>query len=309
MTRLAVLTSGGDAPGMNAAVWAVTLAAGRRGWDVLGVRDGYVGLLAGEAAPIDEAEALRFARYGGTWLGTGRLPDLPDRVPELVASARGIGADAVVVIGGGGSLEGAALLAGAGLPVAGIPATIDNDVAGSDYALGHDTALNTGVALVDRIRDTAEALPRLFALETLGGDTGFIAQSLALMTGADVLLVPERPVDPDRVMEQTRAGIAARRYALIIASEGVPGLEALLDALSDRLGTRLRFSRLGHAQRGGIPTARDRVMARAFATAAVDAVADGQSGWTVLRDGRVAMRPLPPPTAVRPLPDPEPMAL
>ena len=309
MTRLAVLTSGGDAPGMNAAVWAVTLAAGRRGWDVLGVRDGYVGLLAGEAAPIDEAEALRFARYGGTWLGTGRLPDLPDRVADLVASARGIGVDAVVVIGGGGSLAGAALLAGAGLPVAGIPATIDNDVAGSDYALGHDTALNTGVTMVDRIRDTAEALPRLFALETLGGDTGFIAQSLALMTGADVLLVPERPVDPDQVTEQTRAGIAARRYALIVASEGVPGLEALLDALSERLGTRLRVSRLGHAQRGGIPTARDRVMARAFATAAVEAVADGQSGWTVLRDGRVTMSPLPPPTAVRPLPDPEPMAL
>ena len=309
MTRLAVLTSGGDAPGMNAAVWATTLVAGRRGWDVVGVRDGYVGLLAGEAAPIDEAEALRFARYGGTWLGTGRLPDLPDRVPELVAAARGIGADALVVIGGGGSLAGAALLARAGLTVAGIPATIDNDVAGSEYALGHDTALNTGVTLVDRIRDTAEALPRLFALETLGGDTGFIAQSLALMTGADVLLVPERPVDPDRVAEQTRAGIAARRYALIIASEGVPGLEALLDGLSERLGTRLRFSRLGHAQRGGIPTARDRIMARAFATAAVDSVADGQSGWTVLRDGRVAMSPLPPPTAVRPLPDPEPMAL
>ena len=309
MTRLAVLTSGGDAPGMNAAIWAVTMAARQRDWDVVGVRDGYVGLVAGEAAPIDEAEALRFARYGGTWLGTARLPDFPDRVPELVAAVGGIGVDRVAVIGGGGSLAGAALLAQAGLAVAGIPATIDNDVAGSDYALGHDTALNTGVMMVDRIRDTAEAMPRLFALETLGGDTGFIAQALAQLTGADAVLVPERPTDLAQVAVQARAGIAARRYALVVASEGVPGLETLLNDLSDRIDTRLRFSRLGHAQRGGIPTARDRAMARAFATTAVDALADRRSGWTALCDGRVVLHPLPPPAAVRPLPDPEPMAL
>ncbi len=309
MTRLAVLTSGGDAPGMNAAIWAVTAAARQRGWDVLGVREGYIGLVAGDAVPVDEPEALRFARYGGTWLGTGRLPDFADRVPDVVDALRRIGADTVVVIGGGGSLAGAALLVRAGVMVAGIPATIDNDVAGSEYALGHDTALNTGVMMADRIRDTAEALPRLFALETLGGDTGFIAQSLALMCGADVLLVPERPVDLDQAAEQARAGVAARRYALIVASEGVPDLDRRLAELAGRLGTRLRFSRLGHAQRGGTPTARDRVMARAFAAAAVDALAEGQSGWTALREGRVTVLPLPPPAAVRPLPDPEPISV
>ena len=303
MRRIAVLTSGGDAPGMNACLWALAHEAAGRGWTTVGVRDSYPGLLAADGGPFSPAEAQRFARYGGTWLGAARLPDLPQRVPAVLDGLARLGCDGLVVIGGGGSLAGCGLLAAAGAAVVGIPATIDNDIAGSEMTLGYDTALNTGVEIADRIADTAEAMPRLFALETLGGSTGFLARAIASLVGADAALVPERAVDINAVADRVRTGMAARRYGFIVASEGVPALPATLQAVADAVDTRLRFSRLGHAQRGGRPTARDRGLARAFASAAIAMLADGESGWTPVVEGRVARAGLPPPALVRELPD------
>ncbi len=291
--RLGLLTSGGDAPGMNAAIWAAARATRARGGTLIGIRHGWQGLIDRDALPVDPDAAALHQRRGGTWLGTTRLPGFPDRVGEIQAAIAALGLDGLIVIGGGGSLAAAGLLARRGLAVAGIPGTIDNDVAGTEASIGFDTALGTALAMADRLRDTAEALPRLFALETLGGSTGYLAEAVARLTGADQLLAPEAPVDAEAVAAALRPVLDRRGHALIVASEGYPDGVAVMEHISALCGTRLRLTRLGHAQRGGDASPRDRARAIASAEAAVALLAGGDGGLVALRGGRIAIDALP----------------
>ncbi len=282
--KLAVVCSGGDAPGMNAAVWRLTAGAQARGWDVAGFAKGYAGLISGEATALTADATARHARYGGAWLGVARVPDLPDRIDEAVAALSDC--DALAVIGGDGSLAGAqAIGAHWERPVIGLPATIDNDIAATDLSIGHDTALAFGLDAADRQRDSAEALARLFCLETLGGPTGHLAATIGRLAGAQAILIPEAPVSVDTVVTAVRHDVEVERPTLIVASEGYPDLHPFLMRVCDTVGMRLRLTSLGHAQRGGAPTPRDRALAAAFAGVALDAVSNGRSGLTVLRGG------------------------
>ncbi|PZA06013.1 MULTISPECIES: 6-phosphofructokinase [unclassified Meiothermus] len=289
MAKLALLTSGGDAPGMNMALWAATQAARERGWEVLGVREGFAGLLRGDFLELDPVQTLPYARLGGTFLGTSRDPDFQAKLPQALQALNRAGVTHLMVLGGNGSLQGAQALARRGVNVVGLPATIDNDVAGSEESIGFDTALNFGLLLLDQFRDTAEALPRLCALETLGGDTGFLARAVGQAGGADAILVPEEPLPPEKILESTQAAIARQRFALIVASEGYPDLEITLETLSKEVGLRLRFARPSHAMRGGRPSARDRLLARELAETGVERLAQGHSGAVLVQQGRPAL--------------------
>lgn len=291
MPRLAILTSGGDAPGMNMAVWAATNAAYERGWDVLGVREGFSGLLRGDVMALSPVRTLPYARLGGTFLATAREPDFASKVPDALHQLRHAAVSHLLVLGGNGSLAGAARLAEAGLAVAGIPCTIDNDVDGSDEAIGFDSALNIALPLFDGMRDTAEALPRWFSLETLGGDTGFLARAVARAGGADLLLVPESPISFKQIERRMRETLERQRFAIVVASEGYPGLIGTLERLERSLGLRLRHTRIGHAQRGGRPSGRDRLLARNMAENAVEALAHDGSGMIGLRQGQYRLVP------------------
>ncbi len=286
MNKLALLTSGGDAPGMNMALWAFTQAASRESWQVVGVREGFQGLLAGKLEPLTPEQTLTWARYGGTKLGTSRLQDLPSHLDALSQQLTQNNITALAILGGNGSTAAANLLhQHTNVTCVSLPATIDNDVFDSDESIGFDTAVNTGVRLLDGIRDTAEAMPRLFALETLGGNTGFLAHAVAEAGAADAVLVPEHvPTDAD-IITRLKNALDAKRYAVIVASEGYPALEKTLERVSAALDTRYRLSRAGHAQRGGQPSARDRMLAFELSLRAWQAVQDGKSGRTVWRAG------------------------
>ena len=287
---LAVLTSGGDAPGMNMAVHTLTEHAERSGWQIWGVREGFRGLLQAEFVPLSSNDTLRHTRYGGTFLGSSRLLNFNTLLPdfEQVLAANNI--TQLAVIGGNGSFRAAALLSSF-LPVAALPGTIDNDVTPSELSIGFDTAVGTGLTLLDGMRDSAESLPRLFALETLGGDTGFLAQAVAEAGGADLLLIPEQVLPEDEIYTRLQKVTAARRYALIVASEGYPDLLGVLERVAARLETRIRVSRAGHAQRGGRPSAGDRLLAKSLATAAFGLLRENQSGAALWQRGRAVAAP------------------
>lgn len=286
---LLILTSGGDSPGMNAAVWAVCQRLEGTAWRVLGARAGFAGLLSADFMSLSAASAVRHARHGGTFLGTSRDPAFAAKIPEALRALKAADVTHVLVLGGNGSLRGAAALAAAGATVVGLPATIDNDVAGSDDSLGFDSATGFGLQVLDNLRDTAESLPRLCALETLGGDTGFLAQRIGRSGGASVILVPERKTSIARLETTLRAAIALHGYGLIVASEGVPQLELKLAQLEQRLGSRLRFARPSHAMRGGPPSAHDRNLAVDFAQVAVNALKTTSSGAVVWRGGKAKL--------------------
>ena len=274
---IAILTSGGDAPGMNMAIWATCAEAERRGRRVLGVRDGFAGLLAQRADPLTADGMLGWARRGGTVLGTARVPDLPSRRDEALAALHALGVDGLIVLGGNGSLAAAEMLAAEPRAVIGVPATIDNDVRGCPASIGFDSALETGVRLADGIRDSGEALSRLFSLETLGGDTGHLAEAIGRAVCADVVLRPEAPLATEAIVAVVRPVLAAGRHALIVASEGYPDLNAELARVAAAVGVRLRDSRIGHAQRGGVPSPRDRLLARDLGEEAARAASEGDT--------------------------------
>jgi 6-phosphofructokinase 1 len=282
---LAILTSGGDSPGMNTAIWAATQQLEDTGWRVLGVRGGFAGILSGDFLELNASECLKFARYGGTFLGTSRDPDFRRKIPAAIKQLKKAGVTHLLVLGGNGSLSGAAVLEQAGFSVVGLPATIDNDVAGSDDSIGFDTATNYGLQILDQFRDTLEALPRLCALETLGGDTGFLADRIGRVGGADAVLVPEIDVSTDMLTAVSSDAIQRRGFAMIVASEGVPNLESKLLELEKLLDLRLRFARPSHSMRGGKPSAHDRKLAYDLATAGVNALARGQTGMIAWKNG------------------------
>ena len=288
MQRIAILTSGGDAPGMNAAVRAATRAALARGWEVFGVRNGYAGLLANTIDPLHARDVGGIIQRGGTVLGSARAPEFAKEEGRSKAlrnlSARGI--EALIVIGGNGSQTGSHSLHQAGFPVVGIASTIDNDLYGTDVTIGVDTAVNITLEAVDRLRTTGSSHQRAFLVETMGRNCGYIALMTGIAGGAEVIVTPEAEVEPQEVVE--RLGAAYRRgktHALVVVAEGAKHNAGMMmdyfKAHRATIGFGLRLTTLGHVVRGGVPTAADRVLATRLGAAAVGELASGNAGVLV----------------------------
>src|SRR5215217_2954146 len=252
MTRIAVLTSGGDAPGMNAAVRAITRCAIDLGWEVLGVKCGYAGLIDGDFEPLTLRSVAGLIGRGGTFLGSARSPEFrtDEGRRQALANLRAAGADALIVIGGNGSQAGASALADLGFRVVGVASTIDNDLAGSDVTIGVDTALNIALEAIDRITTTAASHHRAFLVEVTGRGSGYLALMTGIAGGAEVIVIPEALITWFREHEA-------------------------------RIGFDLRATMLGHVQRGGDPTAYDRLLATRLGAGAVEALERGESGVLV----------------------------
>jgi ATP-dependent phosphofructokinase / diphosphate-dependent phosphofructokinase len=317
--RIAISTGGGDAPGLNAVIRAATLSALDRGWTVLGIKRGYMGLLGeDEVIPLTRDIVRGIQHLGGTILRTTnrgnpfsypvQAPDGTwgevDRSAELIANARNLGIEAFITIGGDGSLAIAQQLFERGVRIVGVPKTIDNDVSGTISTFGFDTAVSTALEAIDKLHTTAESHDRVMVLEVMGRDAGFIALHSGLAGAADVILIPEIPYDVAEVAkvvtERDRAG---RKYTLVVVAEGaspaggeqsvigasLPGQARRLGGVAERLaadlqqrtGKEARSMVLGHLQRGGMPTGYDRLLATRFGGAAVEAAAAGKWGHMV----------------------------
>ena len=263
---IGVLTSGGDAPGMNAAVRAVVRTALIKGIKVKGIERGYNGLLHNEMRDMDLRSVSEIIHRGGTVLYTARcLEFLTKEGQEQGAQCcRDNGIDALVVIGGDGSFKGARALANLGIPCIGIPGTIDNDIACSEYTIGYDTAMNTAVEMVDKLRDTTQSHDRCSVVEVMGRHAGYIALNVGIATGAIATLIPERPYDLERDIldRMSFTQKTGKKHFIIVKAEGVPGTaQDLANEIQAHTGIDSRATVLGHVQRGGAPTLRDRVTA------------------------------------------------
>ena len=288
---IAVLTSGGDAPGMNAAVRSVVRAAMYRGMKVIGVFRGYNGLLNKDVKELDLRSVSDCINRGGTILYTARSEEMKtaEGMEKAAQNCRELGIDGLVVIGGDGSFQGARKLSLAGVPCVGIPGTIDNDIACSEYTVGFDTAMNTAMEMVDKIRDTAQSHDRCSVVEVMGRRCGDIALQTGIACGATSILVPEIEFDIERdviakIYEQKSTG---KKHFIIVVAEGVGGVEDLAKYIEKRTGIETRATILGHVQRGGSPTLRDRVIATAMGADAVRLLEKGIGNRVIaLKDGK-----------------------
>ncbi|MEE0859198.1 MAG: 6-phosphofructokinase [Acutalibacteraceae bacterium] len=276
---IAVLTSGGDAPGMNAAVRAVARAALCKGMRVIGVHRGYNGLLNGDVFEMNLRSVSDIIHRGGTMLYTARSEEYntPEGVKKAAATCRELGVEGVVVIGGDGSFRGARDLTNEGILCVGIPGTIDNDIACSEYTVGFDTAMNTAMEMIDRIRDTAQSHDRCSVIEVMGRRCGDIALQTGIAVGATAILVPEREFDLDkdvieRMMATQKTG---KKHFIVIVAEGVGNSDEIAKYIEEKTGVETRLTVLGHVQRGGRPTLRDRVVASAMGHKAVELLSQG----------------------------------
>lgn len=290
--KIAVLTSGGDAPGMNAAVRAVVRTALAHDMSVVGVMRGYNGLLNNDLVEMNLRSVSDIINHGGTALYTARSPEFntPEGVKKAADNCRANQIDGVVVIGGDGSFRGARDLTGAGIPCVGVPGTIDNDIVCSEYTIGYDTAMNTAMEMVDRIRDTTESHDRCSVVEVMGRRCGDIALNTGIAVGATAILVPEVKFDLqkdviDRIMNIQKTG---KKHFIIIVAEGVGGVEEIAKAVEEKTGIESRATILGHVQRGGSPTVRDRVCASRMGSYAVQLLVAGKGNRVVAqRDGKI----------------------
>lgn len=289
LNSIAVLTSGGDAPGMNAAVRAVVRSAINKNIQVYGVRRGYNGLLTGEVVQMNLRSVSDIIHRGGTMLCTARSPEYntPEGVKKAADYCRSLGVNGVVVIGGDGSFRGARDLSGAGIPCVGIPGTIDNDIACSDYTIGFDTAMNTALEMVDKIRDTAQSHDRCSVVEVMGRRCGDIALQTGIACGATAILVPEKPVDIDKMVVEKIINTKAtgKRHFIVVVAEGVGHTEEIAKYIEEKTGIESRATILGHVQRGGSPTLRDRVVASAMGHHAVELLSNGIGDRVVALQG------------------------
>ncbi len=289
LNSIAVLTSGGDAPGMNAAVRAVVRSAINKNIQVYGVRRGYNGLLTGEVVQMNLRSVSDIIHRGGTMLCTARSPEYntPEGVKKAADYCRSLGVNGVVVIGGDGSFRGARDLSGAGIPCVGIPGTIDNDIACSEYTIGFDTAMNTALEMVDKIRDTAQSHDRCSVVEVMGRRCGDIALQTGIACGATAILVPEKPVDLDKMVVQKILDTKAtgKRHFIVVVAEGVGHTEDIAKYIEEKTGIESRATILGHVQRGGSPTLRDRVVASAMGHHAVELLSSGIGDRVVALQG------------------------
>jgi 6-phosphofructokinase 1 len=289
LKSIAVLTSGGDAPGMNAAVRAVVRTGISYGMRVVGVLRGYNGLLNGEIEEMNLRSVSDIIHRGGTVLYTARSPEFntPAGVQKAADNCRKMGIDGVVVIGGDGSFRGARDLTNAGIPCIGLPGTIDNDIASSEYTIGFDTAMNTAVAMVDRLRDTMESHDRCSVVEVMGRRCGDLALQTGIAVGATSILVPEVPYDfqKDIVDRMTFTQKTGKKHFIIIVAEGVGGVDKLAKDIETTTGIETRATVLGHVQRGGSPTLRDRVVGSEMGAVAARLLYNGKSNRVVVMRG------------------------
>ncbi len=276
---IGVLTSGGDAPGMNAAIRAVVRSALSKGYKVKGIKHGYNGLLTNEIVDMSLRSVSEIIHRGGTILYTARCLEFIklEGQQKAAQTCRDNNIDAVVVIGGDGSFRGAKDLAAQGIPCIGIPGTIDNDIACSDYTIGFDTAMNTAVEMIDKLRDTTQSHDRCSVVEVMGRSAGYIALNTGIACGALVTLIPEVPHDIDRdiVAKMQRTQKTGKQHFIIIIAEGVGRASDLAEEIQKRTDIDARATVLGHVQRGGAPTLRDRVTASRMGYHAVELINRG----------------------------------
>ena len=295
--KIGVLTSGGDAPGMNSAIRAVTRVALANGIEVVGIRDGYKGLVNGDFVNLTKRDVSDMLDRGGTKLGSARLPEFKDEEVQdkAVNQLKSNGIDAIVVIGGDGSYRGAMALTKKGINCIGLPGTIDNDIAGTDFTIGFDTALNTCVECVDKLRDTSSSHHRCSVVEVMGNHCGDLAVWTALSCGAEVVITPETGYDELDILERLRYLDKAvkKNHAIVIISEKITDAESLARKISLTTGFSGRATVLGHIQRGGSPTPNDRVLAERMGQKAVELLMDGVGGHCVgIIDNKIISMPI-----------------
>jgi len=300
LQRVGVLTSGGDSPGFNPCIRAVVRMALRYGWEPWGIQSGFEGLIKGEASPLTSRSMSGIIGRGGTKLGSSRSEAFltSKGFRDALRHVHEMGLDAIVVIGGDGSMRGAFALQQAGVATVGIPGTIENDVYGTDVAIGVDSALNTGLDAIDRIKDTASAHQQVFIIEMMGEKSGYLAMMAGIAGGAEVVCVPEVPFTLEQVAaEVADAYVRGKTHCIIIVSEGaVPHATEVAEYLrahEQETGFGARLSILGHIQRGGPPTAKDRFLGTRLGAAAVTQLYSGVSGVMVSEvAGKIAAIPL-----------------
>ena len=299
MKRIAVLTSGGDAPGMNAAIRAVVRSAEAKGWEVFGVRHGYAGLISGSFLRLGGREVGGIIQQGGSLLGSARCPEFrsTDAKREALSQLRRNHIEALVVIGGNGSQAGAHALSQSGFPVVGVASTIDNDLYGSDFSIGADTALNVSLEAIDRLKVTACSQQRAFLVEVMGHHCGYLALMAAIAGGAEAVVIPEEEIDPEEVATDLRAAYDnGKACAIVVVAEGARyNAEAMAHYFHlhrERLGFELRVTKLGQVQRGGAPGSFDRLLGTRLGAAATELLAGGGHGKLMgLFKGEIAATP------------------
>lgn len=284
MNKIGVLTSGGDAPGMNAAIRAVVRAGISKGMEVVGIYRGYNGLINGDVKPLTVRSVSDVIHHGGTLLYTARCKEF--RFEEGLQKAKKTciehGIEGIVVIGGDGSFRGAADLSARGIPCVGIPGTIDNDISMSEYTIGYDTAMNTAMEMVDKLRDTSQSHDRCSVVEVMGRNAGYIAVNTGVACGATYIIVPEIPWSIDEVCDKIkRTRETGKHHFIIVVSEGVGNSGEIAKQIERNTGVESRATILGHVQRGGSPTIRDRVAASELGYYAVQLLSRGKGNRVV----------------------------
>lgn len=288
MKTIGVLTSGGDAPGMNAAVRAVVRSAISMGMNVMGIHRGYNGLINGDIEPMKVRDVSEIIHRGGTVLYTARCPEFKteEGLQKAVENCKKFGIDGIVVIGGDGSYRGARDLSLRGIPCVGVPGTIDNDISSTDYTIGFDTAMNTAMEMVDRLRDTAQSHERCSVVEVMGRNAGYLALETGIAVGAIAIMVPEIPYEVEDVCKKinlTRQ--SGKQHFIVIVAEGVEkSVSEIAKEIEESTGVESRATVLGHVQRGGNPTVRDRVMASYMGNAAVELLNKGIGNRVICYD-------------------------
>ncbi|WP_085523118.1 6-phosphofructokinase [Tuberibacillus sp. Marseille-P3662] len=284
MKKIGVLTSGGDAPGMNAAIRSVVRKGIFHDVEVYGIYQGYSGLIFGNIHKMELGSVGDIIHRGGTILHSARSDDFKtyDGQMKGIEQLKQFGIEALVVIGGDGSFKGAEKLTEHGFPTIGIPGTIDNDIPGTDFTVGFDTALNTVIDAIDKIRDTASSHERTFIIEAMGRDAGDIALWSGLADGAETILIPEEDYDMDNIIHRLRRGNhRGKRHSIIVVAEGAGSASDVAADLKENAGIDTRVTVLGHIQRGGSPTAYDRVLASRLGGKALDLLLEGEAGKMV----------------------------
>ena len=288
--KIGVLTSGGDAPGMNSAVRAVTRAALAHGVEVIGIYRGYSGLIAKDVKPLAVRDVSNMMNHGGTVLYSDRCPEFKteEGMQKAIASCRDLGIDGIVAIGGDGTFRGATDLTARGIPCIGLPATIDNDITSTENTIGFDTAMNTTLHMIDCLRDTCESHARCNVVEVMGRNAGDLAAYTALASGATAVVLPELPFDTDKLLDKIRMSRAlGKRNFIVVVSEGM-GTEfgpALTERIEKETGVEARFARFAHVVRGGTPTLRDRMIATRMGEYAVEQLLEGKSNLVICDKG------------------------
>lgn len=294
--RIGVLTSGGDAPGMNAAVRAVVRSANANGVEVMGIYRGYSGLIEGDIKPLLFRDVSNIINKGGTMLYSDRCPEFKteEGMLQAVETCRRLGIDGIVAIGGDGTFRGATELTAHGVPCIGIPGTIDNDITSTDNTIGFDTAMNTVIELVDKLRDTCESHLRCNVVEVMGRGAGDIALNTAIASGASAVVIPEIPCNPEDICKRIESSKKlGKRNFIVLVSEGVGSEFApeLANKIEKKTGVETKFAKFAHIVRGGNPTLKDRVMASRMGVHAVEELLRGKSNLVVCeRRGEIVSR-------------------